>query len=521
MTAALHEVHDSRVTAVETAAIPRLRLLGAMYAVATALVMLIIRLEHAGYLRLPPGMPRDVDALAIPVAGSLLLIGATRTRLSARTLLMIGAGYQIAGAFCIAWFEQGPQIGRGTAGTVLWIMSYTLLPTRPLRTALVALGSALTGPVALALHIALGQRSWPADWGAALDFGMSFAAAIFTVITVRVIYGLGREIADARKVGAYVLVEKVGYGGMGEVWRAKHSALVRPAAIKLMRPRNLSHGSPVDLGRLARRFQQEAQATALLKSPHTVAVYDYGETSDGVLYYVMELLDGLDLETLVQKFGPQPAERVVHFLRQATASLAEAHAAGLVHRDIKPANLFASVMGLELDFLKVLDFGLVRRIAVDSSLTAENAVWGTPAYIAPESAVDSRYDARSDIYSLGSVAYWLLTGETVFEAPSGHAMIAAQIRDAPVRPSLRTELPIPPELEAVIMACLAKNPDERPQSAEQLSRMLGAVQLPAWTQRRAEAWWRAHRPEVLARAAACAATGTAPQRRARVIAEAA
>jgi len=400
-------------------------------------------------------------------------------------------------------------------------MSYTLLPTRPLRTTLVAFASALTGPVALVLHVALGDRSWPVDWGVVLDFGMSLAAATFAVITVRVIYGLGREIADARKVGAYVLVEKLGEGGMGEVWRAKHSALVRPAAIKLMRPRALSDGSPIDIGQLTRRFHQEAQATALLKSPHTVAVYDFGETNDGALYYVMELLDGLDLETLVQQFGPQPAERVVHFLRHAAASLAEAHADGLVHRDIKPANLFASVMGLELDFLKVLDFGLVRRIAVDPNLTAENGVWGTPAYIAPESAGYSRSDARSDIYSLGAVAYWLLTGKTVFEAPTGNAMIVAQIRDTPVAPSLRTELPIPRELEAVIMACLAKNPDERPQSAEQLSRLLGAVQVPAWTQRRAEAWWRAHRPEVLARAMACPATATPPQRRARVIAEAA
>jgi serine/threonine protein kinase len=513
-------INDSRVTAVELAAIPRLRLLGAMYAVATALVMVVLRLEHAGLVRLPAQMPRDLDALAIPLAGSLFLVAATRTKLSAHTLVRIGAAYQIAGALSIAWFEQAPDIGRGTAGTVLWIMSYTLLPTRPLRTTLVAIGSALTGPVALALHVALGHRSWPSDWGVALDFGMSLAAAAFTVITVRVIYGLGREIADARKIGAYVLVEKLGHGGMGEVWRAKHGALVRPAAIKLMRPRTLEGGSPVDPGQLTRRFQQEAQATAMLKSPHTVAVYDFGETSDGVLYYVMELLNGLDLETLVQNFGPQPAERVVHFLRHAAASLAEAHATGLVHRDVKPANLFASVMGLELDFLKVLDFGLVRRIAIDPNLTAENGVWGTPAYIAPESAAFGRYDARSDIYSLGAVAYWLLTGKTVFEAPSGNAMIAAQIRDIPVPPSLRTELAIPPELEAVIMACLAKDPDQRPQDAEQLSRMLAAVKLPEWTPRRAETWWRAHHPEVLA-SATCSPKVTVPQRRVRVIAEAA
>jgi serine/threonine-protein kinase len=511
---------DSRVTAVELAAVPRLRLLAGMYAIATALVLVVLQLENAGVVRLPEQMPRDRDALAILLAASLSLVVVTQAKLSAHRLLAIGATYQIAGAFIIAWFEQGPEIGRGTAGTAMWIMTYALLPTRPLRSTLVAYGSALTGPLALALHVALGHRAWPTDWGFALDFGMSLVTATFAVITIRVIYGLGREIADARKIGSYTLVEKLGYGGMGEVWRAKHSALVRPAAIKLMRPLALAGTSPVDLGQLTRRFHQEAQATSMLKSPHTVAIYDFGETHDGALYYAMELLDGLDLETLVQRFGPQPAERVVHLLRHAAASLAEAHANGLVHRDIKPANLFASVMGLELDFLKVLDFGLVRRTSVDPGLTSENGVWGTPAYLAPESAAYGRYDARSDIYALGAVAYWLLTGATVFEAPTGNAMIAAQIRDTPVRPSLRTELAIPPELEAVIMACLAKDPVARPQSAEQLSRMLAAVPLPEWTQRRAEAWWRAHRPEALARPA-CGVEATAHQRRARVIAEAA
>jgi serine/threonine protein kinase len=507
-------------TTTEHSAVPRLRLLAVMYAIATAAVMVALRLEQAGLLRLPAQMPRDFDALAVPLAGSLALIGASRSKLSAKHMLAIGAAYQIVGAFSIAWFEQGPAIGRGTAGTVLWIMTYTLVPTRPLRTALVAYASALSGPFALALHVALGNRAWPTDCGVALDFGMSLVAATFAVVIVRVIYGLGREVADARRIGAYVLVEKLGFGGMGEVWRAKHSALVRPAAIKLMRPRESAGGSPFDLAQLTRRFHQEAQATAMLKSPHTVAVYDFGETSDGALYYAMELLDGVDLETLVEDFGPQPAERVVHFLRQAAASLSEAHTNGLVHRDIKPANLFAAVMGLELDFLKVLDFGLVRQIAKDPALTSEHGVWGTPAYLAPESAAYSRYDARSDIYSLGAVAYWLLTGQTVFDAPSSNAMIAAQIRDTPMLPSLRTDLPIPPELEAVIMACLSKDPDARPQSGEQLSRMLGAVPLPAWTQRRAEAWWRTHRPDVLSRGPHLPEP-TVRQHRPRMVAEAA
>ena len=510
----------SRVTAIELAAVPRLRLLAGMYAIATALVMVVLRLEQAGVLRLPAHMPRDPEALGIPLAGSLVLVLATRSKLTARRVLALGTAYQLVGAFSIAWFEQGPEIGRGTAGTVLWIMTYTLLPTRPLRTAVVAYASALAGPLALALHVALGHRAWPTDFGIALDFGMSMVAASFAVITVRVIYGLGREIHDAHKIGAYVLVEKLGQGGMGEVWRARHSSLVRPAAIKLMHPRALADDLPISAEQLTRRFQQEAQATAMLRSPHTVAVYDFGETNEGALYYVMELLEGLDLESLVDRFGPQPAERVVHFLRQAAGSLAEAHAHGLVHRDIKPANLYASVMGLELDFVKVLDFGLVRRFSNDATLTAEQGVWGTPAYLAPESATYAHYDARSDIYSLAAVAYWLLTGKTLFDAPSSNAMIAAQIRDTPVLPSLRTELAIPPELEAVIMACLAKDPDDRPQTAEQLSRMLAKVPLPEWTQRRAESWWRAHMPELLASKMQSCAQITA-QRPRRMIAEAA
>ena len=499
--------------------VPRLRLLAGMYAIATTAVMIVIRLEQASVLRLPSEMPRDTTALALTLAGALLLIASTFSRLPVSRVVTIGAITQLVGALSIAWFEQAPEVGRGTAGTVLWIMTYTLLPTRPLRTALVAGASALAGPLALVVHVLIGERHWPTDFGVVLDFGMTLAASTFATVTVGVIYGLGREIADARKIGAYVLVEKLGQGGMGEVWRAKHSALVRPAAIKLMRPRE--NGTPVDLQSLAQRFQQEAQATAMLRSPHTVAVYDFGQTSDGALYYAMELLDGLDLETLVEKHGPQPAERVVHFLRQAASSLGEAHAHGLVHRDIKPANLYTSVMGLDLDFLKVLDFGLVRQVSGGPALTAENGVWGTPAYMAPESAARNQYDARSDIYSLGAVAYWLLTGKTVFEAPTGNAMIAAQIRDTPVPPSQRTELPIPPALESVVMWMLDKDPEKRPQNADQLLRMLAAAALPAWTQRRAEAWWRANMPQVLARAACSDEKTTDRVGRPRVIAEAA
>jgi tRNA A-37 threonylcarbamoyl transferase component Bud32 len=514
---------DARATNTEYSAVPRLRLLAVMYAIATAAVMLVLRLDELGWLRLPPEMPRETTALSIPLAGSILLVAVTRSRLSPHRILAIGTGYQIAGALSLGWFEQAHDVGRGTAGTVMWIMTYTLLPTRPLRTALVAGASALAGPLALAAHVALGDRQWPSDFGVALDFGMTVVVAVFATVMVRVIYGLGREIADARRIGSYVLVEKLGHGGMGEVWRATHSSLARPAAVKLMRPHHFGSGVQLDLGQLTRRFHREAQATAMLRSPHTVAVYDFGQTEDGALYYAMELLEGLDLETLVIRHGPQPAERVIHVLRQAAASLAEAHVHGLVHRDVKPANIYASVAGLELDFVKVLDFGLVRRISGDPGLTAEQGVWGTPAYLAPETAASNQVDARSDIYALGAVGYWLLTGKTVFDAATANAMIAAQIRDVPVRPSLRTELSVPAELEAVVMACLAKDPDARPQTADQLARMLAAVPGQPWTQRRAEAWWRANQPDVLGRAHEVWTAGdaTSCERRTRIVAEAA
>jgi serine/threonine protein kinase len=249
------------------------------------------------------------------------------------------------------------------------------------------------------------------------------------------------------------------------------------------------------------RFQREVQATAQLTSPHTVAVYDYGQTPDGLLYYAMELLNGLDAETLVRRHGPQPAERVIHLLRQACESLAEAHHRHLVHRDIKPANMILCALGMDVDFVKVLDFGLVHDLDRDTRLTIEGSISGTPAYLAPESAAHNRFDTRSDIYALACVAYWLLTGTVVFEGDTAVAVMTAHIRDQPEPPSRRTELPIPRALEDLVMACLAKDPAKRPQSVEELSRRLSAVPLERrWTQQRADRWWQAHVPGMLAKA---------------------
>jgi eukaryotic-like serine/threonine-protein kinase len=279
--------------------------------------------------------------------------------------------------------------------------------------------------------------------------------------------------------------------------------LARPAAIKLIKSEVCSM-SDSRAGTLHRRFEREVQATSALRSPHTVAVYDYGTTAEGCFYYVMELLDGFDLETLVQRFGPQQPERVISFLQQACDSLGEAHGTGLIHRDIKPKNLFVSRLGLNYDFVKVLDFGLVKSTATpesyQSQLTLEGTTTGTPAYMSPEMALgDKNLDARSDLYSLGCVAYWLLTGQLVFEGNTPTAVLLGHIQSKPVPPSQRTEIAVPEDLERVILSCLAKDPAERPQSAQELARLLESCALNCdWTRGDAERWWRTHVPALSA-----------------------
>jgi serine/threonine-protein kinase len=250
-----------------------------------------------------------------------------------------------------------------------------------------------------------------------------------------------------------------------------------------------------------RRFEREALATAALSSPHTIQVFDFGVTQDGAFYYVMELLTGRDLESLVREFGPLPASRVIYLLRQVAHSLADAHARGLVHRDIKPANIYVCRMGLDYDFAKVLDFGLVKvkhRPAGDTLSTIEHTATGTPAYMAPETILgDADVDRRADVYALGCVAYYLLTGELVFEADTSMKMLMHHLNTAPVPPSQRTELPIPRELDELVLACLQKDPSRRPQNAGELFRMAyNCRACEGWDADAAEAWWKVHLPEL-------------------------
>jgi serine/threonine-protein kinase len=319
---------------------------------------------------------------------------------------------------------------------------------------------------------------------------------VMAYVGARVVYTLGSEVSRARELGSYRLVERLGQGGMGEVWRAEHKLLARPAAVKLIRYSADGRIGALDDAR--RRFEREAQVIASLRSPHTVNLFDFGVSADGAFYYVMELLDGLDAETLVRHTGPVPAERAIHLLRQVCHSLSEAESRGLVHRDIKPANIFLCRYGEDHDFVKVLDFGIVKATLAETgpALTRDLTVRGTPAFMAPEQAMGSAdVDGRADIYATGCVAYWLLTGQQVFTADTPMALLLHHAQTPATPPSAMTELPIPSALDELVLCCLAKDPAARPQTARELSGRLASVDMANdWTDDRAKNWWASHYP---------------------------
>lgn len=305
-----------------------------------------------------------------------------------------------------------------------------------------------------------------------------------------------RTSGKPREVGSYELVNRLAEGGMGEVWIARHRMLERPAAVKLIRSELLGRDSRRRASTI-KRFTREAKETAALTSIHTVDVYDFGVTGDGALYYAMELLDGMSTETLVRRFGPVRSGRAVHLLRQLCRSIAEAHERGLVHRDIKPANVFLCRQGGDNDFVKVLDFGLVHLVGEPGSreLTATGQAVGTPAYMAPEMALGEGVDGRADIYAIGCVAYWLLTGRPVFLGDTPVATALKHVASVPVRPSDLTEVEIPSALEEVVLACLAKDPADRPQTAAELEALLAAcASHDAWRAEDSHQWWQLHQP---------------------------
>jgi serine/threonine-protein kinase len=385
--------------------------------------------------------------------------------------------------------------------TIVILITAMIVPATPRKMLAASLGAASMDPLGVWMAHLRGVEV-PSAVATLVLFMPNYVCAVVAILPSHVLQRVGRRLREAQALGSYALVELLGRGGMGEVWRAQHQLLARDAAIKLIRPEMLGAGSGVEARTALRRFEREAQATAALSSPHTIRVFDFGVTEEGTFYYVMELLAGRDLESLVREFGPVPAERAIYLLRQACHSLADAHARGLVHRDIKPANIYVCRMGLEYDFIKVLDFGLVKVAGKsslqDTMLTSAQTTTGTPAFMAPEVILgQSDVDRRADVYALGCVAYYLLTGQLVFDADTPIKMLMHHVQTPPVPPSQRTELRIPRALDDLVMACLEKNPDNRPQDAGLLFEMACHCSVDrAWDNGAARRWWETHLMEL-------------------------
>jgi tRNA A-37 threonylcarbamoyl transferase component Bud32 len=416
-------------------------------------------------------------------------------------MLMHGAGIAAFNAWAVP--PAGDDILRISWICLLILIFAMIAPSTPRRMLIASLVVASFDPLAYWVAWLFGGKALDPAYVAIICWP-SYACAFVAVVPARVLQRLGRRLREAQELGSYQLIERLGTGGMGEVWRAEHRLLARDAAIKLVRPEILGARDDSEARVMLKRFEREAQATAALSSPHTIQVFDFGITQDGTFYYVMELLTGRDLESLVREFGPLPPNRVLYLLRQVCHSLADAHARGLVHRDIKPANIYVCRMGLEYDFVKVLDFGLVKIQAktgareAQTLATLEQTTPGTPAYMAPEIILgDSDVDRRADVYSLGCVAYFLLTGELVFEADTSMKMLMQHLHAQPMPPSERTELPVPRELDDMILASLQKDPSRRPQDAGELYQMTCQVHIrDEWSSGEAKRWWRAHLPQL-------------------------
>ena len=471
-------------------------------------------------------------AVVVSAVGWLLMRGRPRSLVFVRTAeiggLALGSLCLIAMAFRIPYSAR-PDIIVVQSFTLYLIARSIYVPSSARQTLVIGLGlSLLVIPAAFILNL---RGHQPAIYlpaaapsfritadQAALAGGTAatlwWAAAILTATSAsRVIYGLRAQVRDARRLGQYTLHEKLGAGGMGEVYRASHAMLRRPTAIKLLPPDKLGEES------LA-RFEREVQLTALLTHPNTVRVFDYGRTPDRVFYYAMEFLDGANLAGLVAEAGALPAGRVIHLLEQCAGALAEAHEIGLIHRDIKPANILVTEQGGQPDVAKVVDFGLVKTIAADSvpaeartlrAVSGADVIAGTPQYMAPEAITSpERIDARTDLYGLGAVGYLLLTGLDVFAGRTILEICGHHLHSEPVPPSARLGRPVPPDLERLILACLAKDPGGRPASARDLrAALLACADAGTWSEETARAWWRQHRAALGARSSTRAELGGA------------
>jgi eukaryotic-like serine/threonine-protein kinase len=451
----------------------------------------------------PIGDPNVYHLAATLVAGALWLLVRPSMQLPMRALewleatgtLLMCACFALMGisfAQAHAGIGQDPMHGifAGlSADSYVLLIRAVAVPSTPIRTLVVSAVAML--PMVIISAVALiGVRVPDIDVFPPIDIiTWSIAGVAMSVVASRVIFGLRAEVDKVKRLGQYTLEGKIGEGGMGVVYRASHAMLRRPTAIKILRPEIAGEDA-------LRRFEREVLLTASLSHPSTIAIFDYGRTPQGLFYYAMEYLDGLNLEHLVRTYGPQPPARVAHILRQVCGALAEAHAVGLIHRDIKPANILLSERGGMPDVAKVVDFGLVKSFdpgSRDAEVTSVNLIVGTPLYMAPEAiGGNTPIDGRSDLYALGAVGYFLLTGAPVFQAKSQVEIFAHHLHTPPEPPSFRRGNHVPEDLERLILRCLAKKPGDRYESAKDLQQALDAcAENMPWDNDLALQWWAA------------------------------
>ncbi|MGE0864689.1 MAG: serine/threonine-protein kinase [Vicinamibacterales bacterium] len=448
-----------------------------------------------------------IESVAVLFAAAVYLFVSLSAR-APRSKADAGLWLMMLNSAAIALLETwSREPTRESFGHLSWIpivilLSAMIMPGRPRPMLVAALASASMGPLGVWFaHLRGVDVPGVVD---TLAMAMpNYSCAIAAVLPSQMFQRMGRRLSEARELGSYELIEQLGEGGMGAVWRARHRLLARDAAVKLVRPEAMGDTALAAQAQL-RRFEREAQATAALSSEHSVRLFDFGATDDGSFYYVMELLLGLDLESLVREFGPLPPERAMFLLQQVCHSLAEAHDRGLVHRDVKPANIFVCRMGRDFDYVKVLDFGLVQTrktdpaTAVTETLVTAHTLIGTPAYMAPEVILGhDNVDRRADVYAIGCVAFYLLTGTRVFQDGTQMQALVDHVHAAPVAPSQRVTGGLPREIDELVLWCLRKEPADRPQDAGELLAAINGIHFARkWSNDQARAWWQARLPEL-------------------------